>query len=349
MLNALVRVSRSCWCLRGTAVLVILCSLSWLSLESFRTYSIEQRHHQGSITTKKKLSSITTKTSFNQSTTISKTTPNPHEAIIKASTDDDFDEVAVTSPPLQVWHDYVAVHGKTALQHDTDETRSMRKFIIAPYWCPDRIGNVFHNLWNTVTWGILLNRTVLFRWVHDNPNGNTREACQAVLPMHAEMPLFEEWHKLLDIDTTDDAGDIRSIPLDPRRYHFDESLTTIMVPQINDVYHQVGNKIYRNTWSQHPLSPGQSMYREYLQQHLLQGQRKSITNNKVKEGDGESDDIFLERQTTAVRLFSWGIPFLCTCTSDVAVIYTPSFFAWFAGHLLACIVEHLFYYDYSFC
>jgi len=195
--------------------------------------------------------------------------------------------IAPPSPPLEVWFAYLRQHGTTALSSDTVDARSRRRYLIAPYWCPDRAGNVLHNLWNGVTWALLLNRTLMVQWDATNPNGNTREACKVVLPTHREIPIWDEWHDTLDIQ----QDDIQSIPLDPMRIHYDETLMSIMVPQIPDVYHNRLGKdddLYRNGWNDHPLTPGKVLYREYLQSYWHK---------------------HVDRQHVAVQCLSYGIPF----------------------------------------
>jgi hypothetical protein len=196
-------------------------------------------------------------------------------------------------PPLQAWRLYVQQHGPAALAADSPAQRAARTYLVAPYWCPDRAGNVLHNLWNSLTWAVLLNRTALLTWVPGNPNGNSPADCAAVLPTRPDqIALWEDWQSVLDVNEVD----VQSIPLQVSRWRYDASLRVVLVPQIPDVYHTT-DTLSRNGWDDHPLAASQPAYRAYLQDIW----RAAATN----END---DDDSLQRQ--AAQLFSWGVPFL---------------------------------------
>lgn len=233
--------------LRALSVLLLLSALSWLSLDSYSPTG-----HYGTVIPKPSLR--------NEKNTLNRQ-PTPESPVRSHSFENHEEPTLLSPPPLQVWRSYIQQHGQAALESDMAHERTQRKYLVAPYWCPDRAGNVLHNLFNSVTWAFLLNRTLLLRWVPENPNGNTHEACQSLLPTSPDIPLFERWQDRLDIE----EADITSISLDPTRLHFDETLTVVIVPQIPDVYYTRPKDFYRNGWNDHPLAPNKPAYREYLQ------------------------------------------------------------------------------------
>jgi hypothetical protein len=72
-----------------------------------------------------------------------------------------------------------------------------RLYTVAYYWCPHRMGNVLHNFFNVITWGIIHNRTIL--WQYDanstpSPQHNSFASCQAILPLNTQrLPSWQEW------------------------------------------------------------------------------------------------------------------------------------------------------------
>ena len=218
---------------RSLTIGILLVTLSWFSMESSRRW--------------RPSSSITL--------TLRTTEKSPTRLPTR---DSDRPRTEKEPPPLQMWRKYIQQHGNTALQRDYQS--SDRRYLVAPYWCPDQPGHVLHNLWNSLAWAMLLNRTVLLRWDDTNSPGNTPEACRALLPTHPEIPLYKDWHARLDMNETD----IFAIPLEAVRWQFDATLYAVTVPQIPQIFRQDSQKYYRNAWSDHPLSPDQPTYREYL-------------------------------------------------------------------------------------
>jgi hypothetical protein len=72
-------------------------------------------------------------------------------------------------PPLQVIEQYMAWHSHDALLQDPHH----RSFILAHYQCPISAGNWMHYLTSALLWGILTNRTLLWRYA-------TNEICESL-------------------------------------------------------------------------------------------------------------------------------------------------------------------------
>jgi hypothetical protein len=263
---------RSSLCVRALALVAVLGSLSW--------FSFPMNLSAVSTTTTTHVARPQPSSLVNTTATATTTTTR-----LPSTTDD-----RLVSPPLHAWQTHVRHHGAAALAQDTPAQRAVRRYIVAPYWCPDRAGNVLHNLWNSLAWAVLLNRTVLLQWVDSNPNGNTRDACAAVMPTRPALALWADWATRLDLHETD----VYSIPLDVSRWRYDASLRVVWVPQIADVYH-TDPTLYRNEWDHHPLAASQPGYRAYLQDIW---RAAAIDDN----------DDSLPRQ--AAQLFRWGVPFL---------------------------------------
>jgi len=120
-----------------------------------------------------------------------------------------------------------------------------RKFALVYYWCPDRAGNVLHNLWNSVTWSIITNRTIL--WKYD-PYWNTVEDCEVVLKRAPWIAGWEEWSKKLRLE----EKDVMPVPIDVNRLQYDAHHRVVVFPQIPDLDSD-NPRLYRNSWRDHPL------------------------------------------------------------------------------------------------
>ena len=72
--------------------------------------------------------------------------------------------------PVQVMEQYKKWHGVDALAWDGHNPE--RKYALGVYWCPDRVGNVIHSLYNSMAWAMITNRTLLLHWDDTNPTQN---------------------------------------------------------------------------------------------------------------------------------------------------------------------------------
>ena len=160
--------------------------------------------------------------------------------------------------PVLIVERYKEQHNVKVLEQEdaSGGLHPTRQYAIAPYWCPERAGNILHNLFNTVTWAIITNRTILLQWDHSNPNRNTAAHCEHALHLKPWVPLWDEWKDRISSNT------IVPIAIDVTRRRFDEIHTVVMFPQIPGVLHERGDEIYRNSWSDHPFHPDYERYIE---------------------------------------------------------------------------------------
>ncbi|KAG7371038.1 hypothetical protein IV203_019608 [Nitzschia inconspicua] len=145
-----------------------------------------------------------------------------------------------------------------------------RKFAVAYYWCPQRAGNILHSFFNTVTWAIIHNRTVL--WAYQN-NKNQESDCQAVLKRADWIPSYEKWKQLLRLP------DPIPVSNSPSTWKEDQQHPVVLFPQIPDVLSN-DPSIFRKSWDSHPLKSRRSV--NYIQQ--LPTIHRNITEELYMEG-----------------------------------------------------------------
>ncbi|KAL7568044.1 hypothetical protein ACA910_020764 [Epithemia clementina (nom. ined.)] len=162
--------------------------------------------------------------------------------------------------PVVILEGYKEQHSAQVLEQEAqrrqDGLNPSRKYAVAPYWCPDRAGNILHNLFNTVTWAIITNRTILLQFVDSNQNRNTRSDCERALRRKFWIPVWEDWKDVIPPDA------VIPVDIDVTRRRFDEIHTIVLFPQIPDIFYERENAIYRNAWSNHPFCPE---YREFIE------------------------------------------------------------------------------------
>lgn len=99
--------------------------------------------------------------------------------------------------PERILQRYIAWHGQESLQRG-DPQAAGRKFSIAYYSCPQRLGNTLHAFFNEILWAILTNRTVL--WKYDEQGAkNTVQDCDQYLERAAWLPSYDEWSQNLSL------------------------------------------------------------------------------------------------------------------------------------------------------
>jgi len=95
--------------------------------------------------------------------------------------------------PERILQRYIAWHGQESLQRERhDPAQAGRKFSIAYYSCPQRLGSTIHAFFNDVIWAILTNRTVLWKYDEEGAR-NTVQDCDQFLESAAWLPSFDEW------------------------------------------------------------------------------------------------------------------------------------------------------------
>ena len=68
------------------------------------------------------------------------------------------------SKPICILHRYMDEHSGQAIQLEYHLSSSSRKFAVAYYSCPMQAGNRLHHFLNSLLWGIVTNRTILWHY-----------------------------------------------------------------------------------------------------------------------------------------------------------------------------------------
>eukprot|EP00980_Cylindrotheca_fusiformis_P008292 scaffold1736_cov127-Cylindrotheca_fusiformis.AAC.106 len=184
-------------------------------------------------------------------------------------------------PPEAVlaFHKYQELHSHEALNRDyidSDEGRTLqhRKYAVAYYWCPQRMGNILHSFFNAFTWAMIHNRTILWKY-HDTDNISSEAECQAILERASWLPSFDEWYDRLF--RNDEQQEV-FLPVDLVDFNKTQSYPLVLYPQIPDVLAENSN-IVRNGWTE---DPSHSRYRDYL--HSLPTPFQTVAVQLYSEG-----------------------------------------------------------------
>lgn len=176
--------------------------------------------------------------------------------------------------PNQILNQYKKWHNNDVLDMELNRMKHYnnesidRKFSIVYYWCPDRAGNIFHNMFNTIAWSIITNRTILLLFDNTSATGNTEETCDAILHLSSWIPRYNDWYIPYKLNTTKIDRPI-AIPIDSEQYQLTNGHRTVIFPQIPDIRFNDGRDIfYRNSWRDHPLD-----LPEYVQVRYLYNER----------------------------------------------------------------------------
>jgi hypothetical protein len=173
--------------------------------------------------------------------------------------DENEDDIYQHLWPIEVLDAYKQQHSAKALADDPFN----RKFALVTYWCPDRAGNVLHNMFATMTWAIITNRTIL--WYYDNSTNNLQD-CEQVMKRAEWLPSFVEWSSKLALNPV-------PIPIDEKRWLYDDQHQTVIFPQIPDVMNR-DKAIYRHGWRHDPINLKE--YKTYI--------RELGTDAKIRAG-----------------------------------------------------------------
>ncbi|GKY98014.1 hypothetical protein MPSEU_000759500 [Mayamaea pseudoterrestris] len=121
--------------------------------------------------------------------------------------------------PLSVIEQYKAWHSQEALEHDANIQN--RNFIIAYYQAPSSVGNYLHYFTSAFYWGLLTNRTILWKYmdvdtcidiVHSSKNYFNEPRCRVPNTTQADsekvitrapwIPGYDEWKERLNLPET---------------------------------------------------------------------------------------------------------------------------------------------------
>lgn len=156
--------------------------------------------------------------------------------------------------PNRVLHTYIHQHSSEVV----DFSDPSRRYALVSYWCPDRAGNILHNLFASVTWAIITNRTLLVHY-EDTSNLNVRNKpnvtddfahCESILQRAAWIPIWDP-----------SLGDPVPLEMDAKRLFLDEQIPIVRFPQIRDIDSK-NPYIERIDWNEDPLF--RKAFREYL-------------------------------------------------------------------------------------
>lgn len=180
--------------------------------------------------------------------------------------------------PVRVMDQYMRWHSVQTLEREyqssntkSDRKYRHRKFAIVYYWCPERAGNILHNMFITMTWAIITNRTILVKY--DN-HSNTEQDCQDVLKRADWIPRYDDWVLRMDL-----IHPPVPIPIDVHRLQYDEMHQTVIFPQIPDLA-ETNQHIVRQQWRDDPLN--RKEFRSYLLE--MGAEQKTIAGKLYNNG-----------------------------------------------------------------
>jgi hypothetical protein len=171
---------------------------------------------------------------------------------------------------------YQEQHSQEALilgYNENETSLQDRKYAVAYYWCPQRMGNIMHSFFNTIAWAMIHNRTVLWKY-HHTEHVSTEVECQTILKRASWLPSFDEWHTLLheqpvipvDLDISTDFNLTQSYPI-------------VLYPQIPDVLAE-NTEVIRSGWIEDPSHPKYQAYLKSLPQAFQMVQNKLYSEGK---------------------------------------------------------------------
>jgi hypothetical protein len=161
---------------------------------------------------------------------------------------DELDDIPVW--PVRAMQHYKLMHGNDVLRKESAGHMQHRKFSIVYYWCPDRAGNILHNMFNSIIWAIIANRTILVSFDDTGAPHNIKDECNNILSLLPWIPQWDEWSEILGLNNSIDFP--IPIPIDSNREHFDRQHKTVIFPQIQDIRKR-DSSIYRNEWRNDPM------------------------------------------------------------------------------------------------
>ena len=182
------------------------------------------------------------------------------------------------SASMITFEQYKMRHSHQALLREyVDQSASLsdRKFAIAYYWCPQRLGNILHTFFNTIVWSMIHNRTVLWQY-HDSPNVGTESQCQDVLKISSWLPSYDVWKDRLDLQ-----GEAVPVWLDTTDWRESHHPKFVLYPQIGDILTDKKENVSRVSWNS---DASHSMFRDYLRQ--LPTEFLETANSLYSEGKG---------------------------------------------------------------
>lgn len=96
--------------------------------------------------------------------------------------------------PEVVLQRFIEEHSVEAVERDLalNNNKTKRKYSVAYYSCPHRVGNMLHSFFNAAVWSIITNRTLL--WAYDGANVST---CDQHLHRASWIPSYEEYKERL--------------------------------------------------------------------------------------------------------------------------------------------------------
>ena len=192
-----------------------------------------------------------------------------------------FDPDKTSLVPLQTLYRYIRQHNDAQLEWDVASCEQQldcsslrnRKFMLAYYSCPAEAGNRLHWFFNSILWGIITDRTILWRylsvevcdslrrhnatWFHVLQSScdhkpNHKKDCDESLSLESWLPSFDQWNQRLQLqqDNNDDG-----LFVDPPDVNFSwtkEQQDHIRLIQIGNRYRPRDAKFFASTVKDDP-------------------------------------------------------------------------------------------------
>ena len=194
--------------------------------------------------------------------------------------EDDMIDVPI---PLQVLRKYQEQHSDTVLWKEYNSTMqgslqtdytaatndiNKRRFAIAYYSCPRRVGNFLHYFFNAVTWSMIHNRTVLWKFFRLHEKSSTVDECEAILQRAKWIPSYDEWKERLNMPPPVNVPLRRDATYNKSEHQqlqqlFDH-VHLVLFPQFPDGLYpsSVQKNMTRHGWADHPMKRDDSI--EYI-------------------------------------------------------------------------------------
>lgn len=143
--------------------------------------------------------------------------------------------------PRPFWPDlalarYQEQHAAQIVQsEDNKQSLLSRQYAVAYYWCPDRAGNVLHNLFWSISWAIIHNRTLIVEYVEPSLAYNTVEDCRQVMQLQDWILTMDDYQLLMKKHGLPTTPFIVPVPLDSSRTQYDLQHDVVVFPQIRDM------------------------------------------------------------------------------------------------------------------
>lgn len=157
----------------------------------------------------------------------------------------------------QQWHGVDALRKESGSYTAGGNDSNNRFYAIAYLPRCIRDGDVLHNLFNSILWAVITNRIILVRYDDgDGDDCNNNENDDTALRLAPWLPKWEEdVEEIMGVDNSLLLlCDAVPIPIDYQRLSYDRRHKVVTYPQIRSIQSSNTAGIFRNVWTNHPLS-----------------------------------------------------------------------------------------------